>query len=154
MLKTKWIMLACLMPLLVVGGEKLLIDLKVPIAETTDFVPAQAGASVFLMKSDWAKVSDIGEDYAVWLTEYDRHKNILGQQVISLNLEVREPSMLRIGNLIKEKRLTVRYWEKSSESDKFEQKSLNDLNDLSKELQLEAYHLGTKIESILESMLK
>ncbi|NQV15244.1 hypothetical protein HQ531_07285 [bacterium] len=148
------ILLVMSLPQLGFAGEEVVIDLKVALIETTDLAPAQAGATVYIMKSDWATVSDMGEDFAVWLKDYERSKNFIGQQVISLTLEVREPSMLRIGNLLKKKRLTVRYWDNSSKSDKFDHQIFNELNDLSSELQLEAYHLGLKIESNLKSMLK
>ena len=134
--------------------DKVVIDLKVPLMETADLAPAQAGATVYLMQSEWATVSDLGEDVAVWLTGYERHKNILRQQVISLTLEVREPSALRTGNLIEQQKITVRYWPDAAKSEKYQQQILNDLDDLSQDLKVEAYHLGQKIASTLQALLK
>ncbi len=142
------------MPLVNIAGEKIVIDLKVPLVETANLAPAQAGATVYLMKSEWARISEINEDVAVWLTDYERKKNFLGQQVVTLSLEVREPSSIRTGNLIKREKVTVRYRLNLSDTTRFSQEFLNDLADLSQELQIEAYFLGVKIESVLESMLK
>jgi len=152
--KTVMLFICFLLPVLMIAGEKMIIDLKVPLVETADLAPAQAGATVYLMKSDWATVSEINEEVAVWLKGFDRKKNFLGQQVVSLTLEVREPSSIRKGNLIKKKDITVRYWVTPSDTSCFNQDFLNALDDLSRDLQIEAYHVGLKIESILKEMLQ
>jgi len=141
-------------PVLIFAEGKLVIDLKVPLVETADLTPAQAGATVYLMKSDWATVSELKEDVAVWMTDYERKKNFIGQQVVSLTLEVREPSGIRTGNLIKKQDVTVRYRIKDPDTTRFDQELLNDLDELSQELQIEAYFLGVKIESVLKGLLK
>jgi len=154
-LNTTFILLiSLLLPTLIVAGEKIVIDLKVPLVETADLAPAQAGATVYLMKSDWAMVSELKEDVAVWMTGYERKKNFLGQQVISLTLKVREPSSIRTGNLIQKQDITVRYRVSASDTTRFNQDFLNELDDLSHELQIEAYFLGVKIESVLKGILK
>lgn len=143
-----------LLPLLVIADGKMIIDLKVPLVETADLAPAQAGATVYLMKSDWATVSEINEDVAVWMTGYERKKNFIGQQVVSLTLEVREPSSIRTGNLIEKQDVTVRYRIKKTDTTRFEQEFLNELDEVSHDLQVEAYFLGVKIESVLKGLLK
>ncbi len=143
-----------ILPGMSMAGEKVVIDLKVPLVETADLAPAQAGATVYLMKSEWATVSEINEDVAVWMTDYERKKNFLGQQVVSLTLEVREPSSIRTGNLIKKQNITVRYRVSASDTTRFKQEFLNELDNLSQELQIEAYFLGVKIESVLKGILK
>ena len=148
----QWVLL--LFPVLLLGGDKVVIDLKVPLVDTANLAPAQAGATVYLMKSDWATVSEINEDVAVWLTSYERRKNILGQQVVSLTLEVREPSGIRTGNLIEKRNIKIRYRNWSGDSTRFSQEFLNDLDHLSKELQIEAYYSGVKIEAALKDMLR
>ncbi len=142
-----------LLPLFVSAAEKTVIDLKVPFAETADLAPAQAGATVYLMQSDWALVSEVKEDVAVWLTGYERKKNIVGQQVISLTLEIREPSSIRIGNLLKTREVKVRYWINPSDTTRFKQPILNELDNLSTELKMEAYFLGVRIEKELKDLL-
>lgn len=151
---TAILLIFCTLPIMSMGGEKVVIDLKVPLVETANLAPAQAGATVYLMKSDWATVSEIHEDVAVWMTDYERKKNFLGQQVVSLTLEVREPSGIRTGNLIKKQKITVRYRGNSSDTTRFKQEFLNELDSLSQELQVEAYFLGVKIESVLKDVLK
>ncbi|MCF7822733.1 MAG: hypothetical protein K9N35_01030 [Candidatus Marinimicrobia bacterium] len=143
-----------LLPFSIIAGEKISIDIKVPLPETANLAPAQTGASIFLMRSDWAVATELGEDVAVWLSDYERKENIIGQQVISLLIEIREPSVLRTGNLINKDRITVRYWPSPIESGRFNQKILNDLDMISNELKQEAYHLGKKIEAHLRSSLK
>jgi len=135
-------------------GERTVIDIKVPLAESTDLLPAQLGASVFLMQSEWARVSEIGEDAAVWLRDYDRKKNLIRQQVLSLTLEIREPSTLRTGNLIAEERIVVRYWPSDHSSENSRHQIVNDLEQLSNELKEEAYFLGNEIESVLKQHFK
>lgn len=152
--QVRYILLLILLPLFGFTSDKLAIDLKVPLSETADLTPAQLGATVYLMQSDWATVTEVGEEVAVWLTDYERKKSFLGQQVISLTLEIREPTALRTGNLIKKKKITTRYWVTSSSPSKYDQKLLIKLDSLSHELKLEAYYLGIKIESSLQSLLK
>ena len=147
-------LLISVLPVLLPGQAKMVIDLKVPVLETADLAPAQLGATLYLMQSDWAVVSDVGEEVAVWITDYERHRNILGQQVISCVLELRDPSLLRIGNLRKREQITVRYWPGETEHQRFQQKFLNDLEALSEELKVEAYYLGKEIEATLHSSLK
>ncbi|MBC8376872.1 MAG: hypothetical protein H8E26_12565 [FCB group bacterium] len=143
-----------MLPGISIAGEKVVIDLKVPLVETANLAPAQAGATVYLMKSDWATVSEINEDVAVWMTDYERKKNFLGQQVVSLTLSVREPSSIRTGNLIRKQSITVRYRLSTSDTTRFKQDFMNELDNLSQELQIEAYFLGLKIESALKGILK
>ncbi|MBT3684015.1 MAG: hypothetical protein HOB70_10750 [Chloroflexi bacterium] len=152
--KTIILIFGLIFPVLIMSGEKVVIDLKVALVETADLAPAQAGAMVYLMKSDWASVSEFKEDVAVWMTDYERKKNFLGQQVVSLTLEVREPSSIRTGNLIKKQNITVRYRVSASDTARYNQDFLNELDDLSQELQIEAYFLGVKIESVLKGILK
>lgn len=130
------------------------IDLKVELLETADLGPAQLGTTLFLMRSDWATVTDMGEDVAVWLTGYERHRNLLGQQVIRCDLEIRDPSFVRSGNLQQRETVTIRYWPHRHESSKYEQEILNDLHALSEELKIEGYLLGKKISKRLEQVLK
>ncbi|MBT6945703.1 MAG: hypothetical protein HN995_00810, partial [Candidatus Marinimicrobia bacterium] len=82
--KTLILFVYLILPVVIIAAEKVVIDLKVPLVETADLAPAQAGATVYLMKSEWATVSEIKEDFAVWMTGYERKKNFLGQQVVSL----------------------------------------------------------------------
>jgi hypothetical protein len=146
--------LCSILPVVILAADKVVIDLKVPLVETADLAPAQAGATVYLMKSEWATVSELNEDVAVWLTDYERKKNFLGQQVVSLTLEVREPSSIRTGNLIKKQDVTVRYRLSATDTTRFKQDFLNELDDISQELQIEAYFFGVKIESVLKGILK
>jgi len=147
-------LLLLLLPIVSLADDKIVIDLKVSLVETADLAPAQTGASIYLLRSDWAAVSEVGEDVAVWLTGYERKKNLIGQQVISLSMEIREPTSFRTGNLLKKQKITVRYWLSSQESDKYNRQILNELDDISNELKMEAYHLGKKIESSLRSYFK
>lgn len=131
--------------------EKTVLDIKVALTESADLLPAQLGASVYLLQSDWARVSEIGEDAAIWLTNYDRKMNFIRQQVISLTLEIREPSSLRTGNLIAEENVVVRYWPSDTPSPESQYKIVQELEELSHELKLEAYYLGKEIEGVLRS---
>lgn len=151
--KSLTLVFCVLLPAVSMAGDKLVIDLKVPLVETANLAPAQAGATVYLMKSDWATVSEVNEDVAVWMTDYERKKNFLGQQVVSLTMEVREPSSIRKGNLIKRQSITVRYRASAADTSRFNQEFLNELDSLSRELQIEAYFLGVKIEAVLKGIL-
>jgi hypothetical protein len=151
--KSLTLVFCVLLPAVSMAGDKLVIDLKVPLVETANLAPAQAGATVYLMKSDWATVSEVNEDVAVWMTDYERKMNFLGQQVVSLTMEVREPSSIRKGNLIKRQTITVRYRASAADTSRFNQEFLNELDSLSRELQIEAYFLGVKIEAVLKGIL-
>ena len=142
------------LPVLAEDPAKVIIDLKVPLAESADLLPAQLGASVYLMQSDWARVAELGEDVSVWLRDYDRKLNLIRQQVISLTVEIREPSALRTGNLIAEEHIVVRYWPGDHATQNSQYQIVNDLEQLSNELKEEAYFLGNRIEAVLKQHLK
>ena len=136
------------------GPEKVILDVKVPLEATADLAPAQAGLTMFLMRSDWAVVSELGEQYEVWLKDFDRRKNLLGMQVITLLVEIREPALMRKGNLVKQLEVTIRYWPGETSTDKYDHQILNELSAYSMELQVEAYHVGKALEAKLQRLLK
>jgi hypothetical protein len=154
LMKRIGLILLLTIPLTLVAQEKIKLDIKVPLLETADLAPAQLGASLFLMRSDWATLAEVGEDATVWLKDYDRRKNFLGQQVITIRLEIRDPSLIRTGNLQSQQKLVVRYWKAKTSSERYDQEILNQLQDLSDDLQIEAYYVGRKIEEELGNLLK
>lgn len=62
------------------------------------------GTRAFLQEASWARLTEFGEDYAVWLTDYERIKNG-GRITVRLRVEVRTPSLLALGSLLERREI-------------------------------------------------
>jgi len=135
--------------------EKVYFDIKTRFLEKADLMPAKAGATIVLMQSEWAGVREFGEDYSVWLTNYqsEKKKDIL---VISLDVELRAPSAVRTGSLIKQKRITVRMQEENDweNVDSITDAIERELKNNSANLKTEAMIIGQEVEQSLRNFLK
>lgn len=73
-----------------------------------DLAPVEVGTTVCLNQSDWANVSEIGEDYSLWLKSYERIKR--GEDTEArLTIELRTPAFLRSGSLITSRTVTTTF---------------------------------------------
>ena len=75
------------------------IDIKTALAVKEKSKLAKAGLIAYLKQSDWAKVVNFGEDYAVWLEKFQRR--LRGNTILfQLDLELRTRADIGIGKLI------------------------------------------------------
>ncbi len=138
------------------ASDKIKLDIKVPLGLMAEVTPIQISVSYFLLTSDWATVTDFGEEYSVWITEYDKSTNIFNQQVVTLLIEVRSPAMLLKGSLIKSEKVKVRY--RPGKHIEFESEYANNIIDnigaMPEDLMSEMYIVGKEIEKTLKGILK
>jgi hypothetical protein len=93
------IFLLFLLPPQIYAQDRVAIDVKTTTGGKIDLAPVEVGTTVCLNQSDWANVSEIGEDYSLWLKSYERIKK--GENTEArLTLELRTPAFLRSGSLI------------------------------------------------------
>lgn len=101
------IMLSCFST--VVAQQKKVIDVKTSFAEKRELSPIKHGVITAINASNWAKVEELGETWTLWIADYARvplQKDSLKVQVL---LELRGPSFLRRGKLIKSQQFEIRY---------------------------------------------
>jgi hypothetical protein len=84
------------------------LDLKTKFSEKLDLSAAKNGALLLLMESDWAGVTEFGEDYALWL-RHPVHERRGDSIVVTLDAELREGSLFEEGDLLASRRITVAY---------------------------------------------
>jgi len=84
------------------------IDVKTSFSGKVEFAPVEVGTTVCLNQSDWATVTEVGEDYSLWLKEYERIKE--GNETrAEITLELRTPAFLRSGSLIETRQVTATF---------------------------------------------
>jgi hypothetical protein len=82
------------------------LDVKSRSAEKADLAAAKAGTLTCLRGAGWARITEVGEDYSVWLTHYRREADG-GSVRVSLVVELRTPAMLRSGTLLGSRSVVV-----------------------------------------------
>ena len=57
-----------------------------------------------ILESDWASVTEWGEEYELWLLDYSKtqYQNVF---TVKLNLEIRRPSTLGKGDVVASKKI-------------------------------------------------
>ncbi len=97
-----------LFPLQSSAFQKTYFDVKTKFSEKTDLTVAKNSAIIILRQSDWAGVKEYGEDYSLWLRNYEKRKS--GDRItVSLDVEIRTPALVRSGKLLKSSRVNVSY---------------------------------------------
>lgn len=86
--------------------RRVALDVKSRSAEKADLAAAKAGTLASLRRSGWARITEVGEDYSVWLTRYGREAEGGGIRV-SLVVEFRTPAMLSSGTLLRSRRTVM-----------------------------------------------
>lgn len=84
------------------------IDIKTSFGGKVEFAPVEVGASICLNRSEWANVTEVGEDYSLWLKEYERIKDGTDTRA-ELTVELRTPAFLRSGSLISSQHVTATF---------------------------------------------
>jgi hypothetical protein len=108
-MKNKKSILVCMMLALVPGlfCSGLTLDVKSRMYEKTVFAPIHTASYYFLLRNGYT-VFDFGEDYAVWLIDFD--KKVRQTKVkVSFTVKVTGPSMWEEGEALAEKRVSFSY---------------------------------------------
>lgn len=70
---------------------------------------AKQGVTVAIDAVDWARATEFGEDYSLWLRSLERRKEASGVVRVRLSLEIRTPTFLGRGELLSAERVEIRY---------------------------------------------
>lgn len=90
------------------GQSQTRLDIKVPFLSLPDTYAALIGAKAFLGEASWTHLTEFGEDYAVWITSYERLKE--GPRItVRARVEVRTPSMFTSGSLIASRNISATF---------------------------------------------
>ena len=136
-------------------GDIVYLDIKTKHEEKFDLLPAKIAVSYFITQSKWAKLREVGEDYSVWLTNYQREK-IDDTIYISLEIEIRTPAMIRSGSLLKKKRIRTSITAQDDWSDvnNIRDAIEREIENSSKEIQEEAIIVGEKVSKEIYKIIK
>jgi len=81
------------------AGAQVKLDIKTPLEQKPQERVVKAGLIAYLKQSEWARVVKIGEDFSVWILNYQRR--LKGDTLMyNLELEVRTAAMITRGKLI------------------------------------------------------
>lgn len=86
------------------------VDIKTHLKDKINLFEAKAGFDYYLKQIPWIKITEIDEDYSLWLVDYEgrlKDDNV----IITITLEVRTPSTLKTGKLIEKREIKVVYKE-------------------------------------------
>ena len=136
------------------GQSKVLFDVKTKRAEKMDLLPIKTATVILLLKSDWASVVEIGEDYSLWLKEYERKK--VGDIIsVKFCVELRTPAMLRSGSLLQSEKIEFSFKsiDEWNEVTTVREAIKQELKNFSGEIQTEAILGGEKVVNIIIKMV-
>ncbi len=91
--------IAILFSALTLSAQQVKLDVKTGLGDKSRLKVVKAGLIAFLKQSTWAKVVEFGEDYSLWITNYQAVPK--GNQMkVDIDLELRSPAMMSKGKLI------------------------------------------------------
>lgn len=131
--------------------QRIIFDVKTSFVEKSDLMAAKLGVTIFLLQSEWASVSDVGEKFSVWLQDYSREQR--GNRIyISFDVEIRTPAMVRRGNTLDKQRISFNYAIDSKWNDvnTTGQAIITEIENLSTDMQNEAYLAGEAVVKYLK----
>lgn len=78
---------------------KIFFDVKTKWAEKTELTHIKNMLDYLILQTDWASVTEIGEEYELWLLDYSKtqDENVF---TVKLDLEIRKPKSIGKGELV------------------------------------------------------
>lgn len=86
---------------------RIYFDIKTSFNDKADLLPIELATTLILTQSRWAGALEIGEDYTLFLKNYQRTERT-ESALIQIDVELREKSEFRIGKLLKAKRIKLK----------------------------------------------
>ncbi|MFA4838662.1 MAG: hypothetical protein WC703_04205 [Candidatus Neomarinimicrobiota bacterium] len=86
---------------------RIYFDIKTSLNDKADLLPIELATTLILAQSRWAGALEIGEDYTLFLKNYQRTERAESALVV-LDVELREKSDFRTGKLLKAKRIKLK----------------------------------------------
>lgn len=101
------LILACIFMIINLYPQgKVFFDVKTKMAEKTRLTHIKTATVLLLLKTEWASVSDISPEYALWLRNYKITESV-DEFKVTLEIEIRKPAFLREGDLYISKYIEV-----------------------------------------------
>ncbi len=85
------------------------IDVKTKWLEKKELAAVKGGVIATVNALPWASCTEFGEDYSLWLKNLHRTKGKEGSVIVSLEVEVRTPSLFGNGTLLRKEKVQVQY---------------------------------------------
>ncbi len=137
-------------------GFSITLDLKTKYFEKMKLSAIKIGATYFLMK-DGVVISDIGEDYAVWLKNLKREYNGGNWYYYELTVKISYPTAFLEKKTILEQRVQFEFSVDEPldyEDDGFMEYLAKHFSKINQRIQKEAYIGGREVANLIESMLE
>jgi len=133
---------------------KIFFDVKTKMSEKAELSHIKIATELLLLDTDWANVTEYGEEYSLWIKNYQKSRdyNLFD---VNLDIEIRTPSMWTDGRLLLSKHIEVSFatgyddQRVNTHYELIKQK----LSNLSEEMQMEAAEVSDRIIRELESMV-
>lgn len=135
------------------GQGKTFFDIKTKGNEKHKFVHIQTLLEYKLIRSDWANVAEIGEEFEVWLKNYERN---IGADILTMKLDLKVIEKENNKVVLNKKNFSITTFIKRDNkkvNSKFEHYK-NFLGEISDELKLEAETVSDNILIELEKLNK
>jgi len=87
---------------------KIFFDVKTKFSEKAELTHIKNALEYRLLNSDWANVTEFGEEFALWLVNYHKTQDD-NVSTTELDIEIRKPSLFSEGKLVDEEHIEVRY---------------------------------------------
>jgi len=146
--------------------DRIAFDVKINLSEKVDLAPVEVGTTICLTQSDWANVRETGEEYSLWLKEYERIKEGKDTRA-KLTVELRTPALLRSGRLIATRQFMTAFRTRADgmnlpDTLRWNQEDLNamrkaitdELSESAAKIRREALSVGTAVCTAAQSMVE
>lgn len=138
---------------LLVAQGKVFFDVKTKWAEKSKMTHIKTMFSYKLLNSDWANVTEVGEEYQIWLKNY---RKVQDDNVFTttIDLEIRRPKLLGEGELVEKREVKVVFVTgiDNRRVDTHFELAEKILGHISEELKMEATEVSERLYRELESM--
>jgi len=84
------------------------LDVKTSYIEKANITEAKNGCINYLNQIPSVMIAETGEDYSIWIRDYDSKINN-NNVIITADLQIRTPSFIRDGRLLKEHKVRITY---------------------------------------------
>ena len=134
------------------------LDIKTKFNDKTNFKPIKKGVIDLITSDGWGKVGEVGEDYVVWIENYNRYSIDSVIRKISFQLSITEKSMFKRKANLLSKNIDLEYTINEDwidyQKDLDENKLLKALDNTTNDIKLEKGKFSNFSKNIVEVLGK
>ena len=107
--KTKIVYVVFMMFILIINSfaqTKIFFDVKTKLFEKPKLTYIKNAVDLLILESDWASVTEVGENYALWIRNYKKQEDE-SSVTVNLDIEIREPRSWAEGKLLDSEHIKV-----------------------------------------------